>query len=1175
MPLTMSAFPRWLRSHRLAAAAWQIQNPSGADPSTLRDHVEDQLASMSDSELRSLPLLTLSLLIDLGQMDLKRFADDTEFRRLRARLAEAIVFVSKDADKSHRASVSRAARLVADALMSPMSNARGLAGLGAVNVDAAWYQCWRDKALRKSIDRLVAMHVPDLSTVEKVKALAELSKLIYAREQSKGRVPHWSHVEFFGLNSLFAWPLCLADDAISTAPGFSYPLGLDVTYEASEPITIKAHDSVTLGLPAKPMLPSLQKALLAAKDLWRSENGNAPDHLKERVASAGLVLDCRPAGAILEPFGRKLGITIVGESLEAYFATIILGRLSGISGIPPVAITGAIGAPVDRRKGSKKHHSDVDSTDPAVARSETRFLGFATKWRRQKVLDELAARRFDRQIDPVEGLPQKFRWAHRSQLFSSMVMPRAALADPRKAQEIFAALNQATQRNNALFVDALSTVADIALAGRWRRYRAVRAPDILHAMLWPKSVDRSDVGRMRDLLKGKDSDKPVRRLPKSVSIRDVVRALDYLNDDWRMERDQRPPKLSVLFFRMVHDEPRARLLSTLLTTMGAHPHILRDIVKAATFDKAVSLLSTALNSHASKTAPCTTPDLVVFILPSGPPVKERSPVPFDEHLEFDSLFGAELSGKLLPIQDPQWATQLNRTRILIVKDAPLDSLLPDIGAAKKSEQPILAQLATFRHAFSQSMASRLLGPEQLQGRDLREWLADATSRGLLCAIGGKYFLPTSVRTQHRLRAQKPLSLARAHMLAGLACAPYLEPDKNGGLADHEAKAPEFVHEAQFHLAQIDQWEAKTKRKHGRTRWNRVMGAHDLLRPQYQSQLGCFYETVNWDLCRYAVAHPRFQAERFADVVQSTLSLMEGSSVDTLPAIRITAMLGTIDKFVQHASKQSGTHADQFRADLDSVSKQLAAAGRNRVKALAKQAGKSAKAAVAAERKGVSEPARHKLKQRAADELHQAVHAAGHICALAMRENPIELGLKSRHIDAANVVVRDALLANDKLPPGARDEQLGYCPPPEWFAGYGGSLGHNAYVGRGRNAYDVALDLYRIGRNHRRGRIQRSAALFVNALGIAKPGDDNEALVLQDLRVLKASHPAKFDVLVDHIKKHHEASAHWKLGLPRFVQLVGDQASAVPAELVDEVDIDEALSETVTPEDQELVDDEAA
>lgn len=1108
----------WVRAHRLATAAWNLQHPGDKDLAPVRRYLEDELVGLPQEKFNALPLLTLSLIDQLDRVDLERLGTDFDFAQLKSKIAQARLALTVESEQDQKPSVVRGAQLVAEIMLRPTSNARSIAWFAREVLDRSWDRCLATRELRRFMDRVPRLQVVEISTDQKIEAVADLAAIVGRGDQT--HLTWWSHVEYALLNRLLVWPLCASRAGSLDVPGISYPLAVDVKFGDAEMVAIANSPAIKLGdgdHGEAQFAASLKTALEAAKDLWLSQNGSASKTLKKHVECARLVFNTAPAAAITAPLGPAFSAYIAGRSLEAFIAIITLGRLSGIDAIPPVVISGTIGDRVDRSSPGQQRRLSIttiapdDMLDPEPKRRT--FLGIPIPGTKATVDQDLEIRPPDRLIGSVTGIVKKYEWALLAKQFTTVILPHASLTDGPEAPKLVEAI-KATRRDHAtfvqtLFAEVLSTAADIAYGVKWRRYRTVRANDVLHSILYPTGpIDRTEAEISKALVFLKRNSATVTRVPTSMNIRHIVAALTYLNNEWAHAQEHRAAKRSIVFFRMVHDEPRARLLTSLLTAMGAHPSALQALLNASDLDEAVGILARVLNqTEPGRDAMFRkAPDIIVFILPSGPQLKTRSPIPFDEHLEFNQLFSPDaLGAQVRPGNNKQWETQINRTRILIVADGDLGSLLPTGEAPERAKRDIYRKLSVFRFGFTQAMALRVIDPGQLSHSTMRGWLTEATKEGHLLYVGGRYFLSRATRQALQQNKIKSAEFAQVHMKASLAFAPYLDRKAGGGssagvpgIVHHEAADPAALHEAQFHIAALDELEAETKRKHGRGRWMQAMARYDAVRYHYQAQLGCIFEEPNWDLARYAVANPRFAVEYFAYAVAATRALINDDNIDKLPAIRLTATLGLFDKYLQALR---GSAATLVRAELEADALKLAKACRKRIRELAKKQGP-----------------RTILT-------YQLLFASAHLAALAMRTGGLKLGLSPRYIRTLCAGVRDAVLENDRKPGHEQDGHIGYCPPPEWYARYGASLGP-------KDA-DTAIALYRIARQHRRGRIQRSAALFVNALGIVKPESPEEARIIADLESVKAENPYKLVVLARHIRTIDDQSTQWQAGLPRF------------------------------------------
>lgn len=1148
---------RWLRAHRLVIAAWNLRQHTGPNsPELVRGYLDQQLVGLSLEQFSDLPLLTLDVLARLDINVLQGLGTEGHFAQLQSRLKQARDLITVGSDGGRKASVVRGAQLVAELMLMPSSNARSIARFSSSVLDRSWQGTWRHPVWRRVMDCIPQMQVVEVTTGEKIARIAELANLF---TQAGSDAPkYWAHVEYALVNRLLAWPLCASGE---NGPGMSYPLAIDVHYSGASGIEIVNSPVVKLG--DKPDSSDFERALAtsleAAKDLWRSQNGSASRLLRERILGAQLVLNTAPAAALTAPFGEGFGAYIAGRSLEAYIALVALGRLSGIDAFPPIAMSGQIGEPTDNTAQERHAESTVSPSDARVEADRGLFHAIAMTRRSKRPKTE--SRPLDRVVEPVAGVASKFEWMLLSKQFTTVILPDTSHAtavdvDTIRQQTRAARVDHYTFIET-LYVRSLSKAADIAFGARWRRYRTVRANDVLWAMLRHRhTIDYKAPAVRRALAFLAGNAYTLARPREDIRLSDLVAAFAHLNEDWTQLQENPVAKRSIVFFRMVYDEPRARLLTSLFAAIGAHPSELKEVLNAADRHEAAEVLARVLNrtSPPANAPTRRAPDIVVFIMPrpKTEPVA-RSKVPFDEHLEFNQLFSTETLGALLkPTSHERWATVIARTRIVVVAhedDPTLGKLVPFGQPPDRSQIDTYRKVDVFRFGFTQAMLGRVVDPQSLAGGP-HEWLKRETARQSLHEVGGKYFLSGAVRAALRENVADPERLARAHMNAALAFAPYLD-QKDGtklsppGLIHREAADPAALHEAQYHLAALSQLEWETKRAGKRDGWRKMMGHHDHTRHHYQAQLSAVFETPNWDLVRFAVAAQQFPEEFLAEVVAAVRALLGEEKLDALPAIRITATLGIFDKYL---SSLSGAQFAAARAEVGPDMAKLAKACLKRVREL----GKRVEATRGQDREHVR---------------YQYVFAASHLAMFAMGPNTADFAISARQLRELNLIVRAALLENDAKGK-TQDTQLGFCVPPEWTDRYAASI-----VETDRES---AIALYRVARAHVRGHVKRRTGIFVGALGAVSSGSVDERAIVVELDELKARDQYKLRRLERAVLAVKDASPHWQAGLRKFREWIATGEMAVSAdEVTDEDGADELDGDLYLRQDRLSGDDQAA
>jgi hypothetical protein len=380
----------WLRAHRLALGALNILQADGRDPAPVRSYVENEILNLSPEQFNGLPLLTLGLLDRLHTGHLEALSGESEYARLKQRIAEARIAQTKDHPGTVRPPVARGAQLVAQMLLQTTTSARALAGVGRESIDATWQACVLDRDLRDAVEAVSASQVVEQSTADRVKAIGQLASIVKSKT-GPFRLSWWPQVEYHLVNRLFAWPLCALREGTTHTTGLSYPLSIDVRPGTPGMVRLIKGDGVTAGdkRDNSDFVASMQTAFGAGLDLWHSQNGSAPEALKKHVARAELIVDCTPTSAIVSAFGPHFGAHIVGRSLEAYVATLVLGRLSGVDLIPPIAISATIGTSVDIHSAEDlpKDRSTIDAVDDTLPAAAKKTFGFWPNTSRRKALE--------------------------------------------------------------------------------------------------------------------------------------------------------------------------------------------------------------------------------------------------------------------------------------------------------------------------------------------------------------------------------------------------------------------------------------------------------------------------------------------------------------------------------------------------------------------------------------------------------------------------------------------------------------------------------------------------------------------------------------------------------------------------------------------------------------------
>jgi hypothetical protein len=1095
--LVEATFSEWLQAQRLMLAAWRLQNthiPGDLDPFVT--YLEESLDAFQPSDYESAPVLFLSLLLNLEAGDLRRYGDPELFAMMHGRVARALDNITRPFKHPARPSGIRASRMVADAMLSSTAHPRAIATLGMSTIRPAWRSCASDPSLKQALGQTLPVFRSSRTTRAKIDALAQLA--LVGR-----RLPRWRQVEFYVLNSFFLWPLLVSSLAPDAGMGFAYPFGVDVAYDGHREVRVESHPMCRLD----DFVPSFAKALVAAKKLWRSQNGKASREWKQRIYGASVAVDSSVAGALMAPFNLQTHFD--GPSFEIYLALAVLARFVGIPNLPPIAATGSLGDPFDRyseRRQNDEEHTDIDSHDADV--SDTQRW-----WQRSQRPDPTLDGPLNYTLTYPDGVPSKLLWARTSGQFDRIILPTLPAAEPADTERDAAEPELAPYvaqypvlgeyMKNAKAVGEivscyhLQKAADAALTGSWRRHRFVRCPDVawVEREAPPVNVRDPKIERVLELLKR--NKERVRRLPPDIRLGSLVLALRHLNTNGRPEHLS---MRSFLFFRMVDDERRARFLTTLWKAMGASDATLHEIINATSLKEAVRILADSLNrltppldalSPTDQNPVHAAPDVLVLIEPTE--IKPPPRIEFeDDTLLFDRVFGPELSRRLNPIAASAWRNLLGKTRVLIVKDAAVDDLLPKPTREPRSdEDSTLAALATFRHGFTQNMASAMLTapeadasllPAPLPDRVyVRGWLHRLRRARFIHQCSEQYFLSKTSRAAY-LDRQPLLLRAVAHDRAARACAPYLSRVRLPGLVEFEARLPDAVHEAQFHLSRAidliegehrdDDRDAHSLWQRNTTRWLNI------------GRLSCSYQMKCWDLVRFAATTLKFPA--IEDPIRIALELAEERGQKNLLPFELVSTVRLIDRYIENLPPKSLSAMADELGELRQIAKDWS----QRAFSLS----------------------RWKIGHRRTAE---AIFIMTHLAIVAMKPDGLNV------LDA-----RQAQIINKRaLKMITNDPALAEVPIADWFVRYAATV----------EDPKKAQSIYRFGRRGRAKNapfLKGNIALWIEALGISEAGSDAEKQLLGELNAIREK-PDHFSRFHQRVLSTRINSRRWQSGQQKY------------------------------------------
>ena len=309
-----TTFPEWIAGQRVSVAAWRLRNADygAGSTATFLTLLKQEL---DKKPYNRLPLGALALLDGLREEDVS--AVGISYPEMKSACEETLLSLTRERKKPRRPGLVRAARIVADSLVSTGNHARAIGTLGGANFDRSWRKCATDRRLREALDSALAIFQSPRRTADKIQALADLRA---EATRQTGQLAHWEYVEFYALNSFLVWPLLVmpgTEDDVTTGVGYALPFMLDVIYDYTSRVVLKNSELCNL----EPFTKSLEDCLDAAKKLWASQKGNYPKEWKKKVLQASLMIDSNLVTEVLRPFGEGV---IYGPSLESYL-TVALG----------------------------------------------------------------------------------------------------------------------------------------------------------------------------------------------------------------------------------------------------------------------------------------------------------------------------------------------------------------------------------------------------------------------------------------------------------------------------------------------------------------------------------------------------------------------------------------------------------------------------------------------------------------------------------------------------------------------------------------------------------------------------------------------------------------------------------------------------------------------------------
>ena len=264
-----------------------------------------------------------------------------------------------------------AARVVAHHILSGVGKPISVLRLGKSVLSKNWRQYEFDGHVVDVLgESLEVLRSPWSQTRERIDAIAMATSVM-------GSAWHWHQVENAVLHQLFGWPLLVfskGEDAVSL------PVGIDIAFDRKGVTKVDPPHGGSIHVGA--WLPSLRDAGDAAKVLWRGKHGNA-GAFRDAVVSANVVFDFGVAEEIVAGFAEP--ITLVDNSMEAYFSQLVLSRILGNAVSSASVVTGSIGK---RRTDEPGGFADYEFLWPGSVRSKLKYV-FRSRFFERVILPDI------------------------------------------------------------------------------------------------------------------------------------------------------------------------------------------------------------------------------------------------------------------------------------------------------------------------------------------------------------------------------------------------------------------------------------------------------------------------------------------------------------------------------------------------------------------------------------------------------------------------------------------------------------------------------------------------------------------------------------------------------------------------------------------------------------------
>ena len=639
-----------------------------------------------------------------------------------------------------------------------------------------WLLLERDDRCIDAMESLLqTLRFPWTDSGTRTAAIENASKALEAAaERLGGHVwlsSQWRHIENILYQSVFSWPLLVFAEG---SGAISLPVAVETSFE-TPPVESPSETAKKIAMVGAEELcdpgwePSLQRAVDAAKIMWRGKHGNY-GAFRESVQQAKVTFDFSTAQRIVAEFPETVRLS--ESSMEAYFSQIALSRFLGNRISSASVVTGRIGG---RRMNEIGGFSD-----------------FEYRW--------------------PHGIVDKLKYAFRSQFFERAILPDPDDLDENDSRladlQAFLRDPETEQTAEINFVKNLQNVADSFQIDGWRQFRYIRCPD-LSWRIHPAAVrlPSPETDGVRQCLAAlRQNDKSVLELDPGLDAVDLASALWHINLTLRNSISiDRPPMFSWAFVRSIPEEQDTRFWHVITRVCGASMEQLTRFRDCDTSESAAKEMADILNRMSPDyTFPShRAPDIIVVVDSEhlSANVSKTKNKLVRSH-SFDAVSEILKTGEfLLPNHYSGLRHYLGNTRLIVVKRQVPPSESSEAGRSLNHELVTAFEpLRAFRFGFTQQMAAILWRSCKLENLRTREVLTRLVVAGALRYGSGEYHIPGEIGLS-TVDTKNPVKKAQMQFAAAVALAPYLSINDVPGLAFDKAFQPEYVHEAGFHLSE--------------------------------------------------------------------------------------------------------------------------------------------------------------------------------------------------------------------------------------------------------------------------------------------------------------------------------------------------------------------------------------